>query len=149
MLKLNVWNTRLNLLEVSYGTTSQHTKCLYSYRVKYRIHCYSTYRCGATKERDKDGARWRCRTDEDEGGRRRRGTKTKTDEDEDRRTRGWSKAAAPFQLTTTPEWRRRNLIPHLPCDLLTPETMEDVEFSAATGPVVELPQSPRSWTYFQ
>ena len=61
MLKLNVWNTRLKLLEVSYGKTSQHTKGLYSYRVKYRIHCYSTYHRGSTKERDKDGARCRRR----------------------------------------------------------------------------------------
>ena len=81
---------------------------------------------------------WPPKRDEYEGRRRRR-----------RLTLGWSKAAALHQVTTTPEWRRQNLIPHLPCDSLTPEPMEDAAVSAAPGPVVEPPQSPRSWTYFQ
>ena len=38
MIKLNVWKTKLKLLEVSYGNISRHNKGVYSYRVKYRTH---------------------------------------------------------------------------------------------------------------
>ena len=73
--------------------------------------------------------------DDDVGRQTCRQMKMETYEDEDRRTLGWSKVAALLQLTTTPEWWRRNLILHLPCDSLTPEPMEDVAVSAAPGPV--------------
>ena len=62
-------------------------------------------------------------------------TQMEADEEEDRCTPGWNKVAALLHLTTTPEWWKQNLIPHLPCDSLTPEPMEDVAVSAAPGPV--------------
>ena len=157
-------NTRPKLLEVSYGKTSQHKKSLYSYRVKYRTHhcvfqtlgyqpTHSRHPLeqprGTTTETDEDGDRWRRRrcTKTDalwgrakwqlpfswrlpqsnaDGGRRRRQTHS-----------GIERSGSSLTADDTPEWRRLNLIPHLPCDSLTPKPMTDAAVSAAPGPVVE------------
>ena len=52
---------------------------------------------------------------------------TEADE-EDRLTLGSSKAAAPFQLTNTPEWWRWNLIPHFISGLVITRTNSAVLF---------------------
>ena len=60
-------------------------------------------------------------------------TKTEADKEEDRRTLGSSKATALLQLVATPEWRWRNLMPHLPCDSLTPEPTKDAAVSDSSA----------------
>ena len=78
----------------------------------------------------------------------------KTDEDGDGRKRrqthsGDERSGSSLTADDTSEWRRRNLTLLLSCDPLTPEPMKDAAVSAAPGPVVEPPQSSRSWTCFQ
>ena len=73
-------------------------------------------------------------------------TKTEADEDENRLSLGTSEVAA---SDDTPEWPRRNLILLLSCDQLTPEPIKDAAVSAAPSPIVEPPQSSRSWTCSQ
>ena len=130
-LKLMCGNTRPKLLEVSHGKTSQHSKGLYSYHVKY-AHTVNVHTTVALPQRhtkaepdDDVGRRKRrlTKTEVNEDGdiRRRRQThsgaeqsgssllsdvyprvtKTEADEEEDTRTLGSSKEAVPFQLTTT------------------------------------------------
>ena len=79
-------------------------------------------------------------------------TRTEADEDRDRRRQthsGDERSSSSLTADDIPEWRRRDLILLLSCNLLTPEPMKDAAVSAAPDRIVEPPQFCRSWTCFQ